>query len=87
MQEKIKRGFLEDFRTGLELGTTAMFDAVRWLVRKALFMPDNQTFTPLGMQRKYQDEIASAEVYLKFAWVSMLELPCFCSIRKAANSL
>lgn len=52
VQEKAKRGFLEDFRIGLELATTAVFDAVRWLIRKALFMPEKQAFTPLGVERR-----------------------------------
>ena len=62
VQEKAKRGFLEDFRIGLELATTAVFDAVRWLVRKGLFMPEKQTFTPLGMEKRFQTGVASHEV-------------------------
>lgn len=64
VQEKAKRGFLEDFRIGLELATTAVFDAVRWLVRKALFMPEKQTFTPLGMEKRFQNGAAIHEVLL-----------------------
>ncbi|KAL0031744.1 hypothetical protein WJX79_004834 [Trebouxia sp. C0005] len=48
VQEKAKRGFLEDLRIGAELATTAVFDAVRGLVRKVLFMPEKQIFSPLG---------------------------------------
>ena len=49
MQEKAKRGFLEDWRIGAELATTAVFDALRWLIRKALFMPEREAFSPLGV--------------------------------------
>ncbi|KAL0056175.1 hypothetical protein WJX82_008465 [Trebouxia sp. C0006] len=48
VQEKAKRGFLEDLRIGAELATTAVFDAVRGLVRKVLFMPEKRIFSPLG---------------------------------------
>lgn len=48
VQERAKRGFLEDLRIGAELATTVVFDAVRGLIRKVLFMPEKQIFSPLG---------------------------------------
>ncbi len=62
VQEKAKRGFLEDLRIGAELATTAVFDAVRWLVRKALFMPEKQTFSPLGFDGRGPGWIGDGEV-------------------------
>ena len=36
VQEKPKRGFLEEIRIGAELAVTAVFDAIRWVVTKTL---------------------------------------------------
>ena len=62
VQEKSKRGFLEDGRIALELATTAVFDAVRWLVRKVLLMPDKPVHTPMAKDRRRQPWADSNEV-------------------------
>ncbi|KAL3139966.1 hypothetical protein ABBQ38_004253 [Trebouxia sp. C0009 RCD-2024] len=48
VQEETKRGFLEDWRIGLELAITSVFEAVRWTVRKVLFMPAKNAMAPWG---------------------------------------
>ena len=63
MQEKSKRGFLEDTRIALELATTAVFDAVRWSVRKALIMPEKQALTPAGLKKRIADGSEGSEVH------------------------
>ena len=34
-----KRGLLEDFRLQCEVGLTVAFERIRWLLRKALWLP------------------------------------------------
>lgn len=72
MQEKAKRGFVEDLRIGAELATTAVFDAVRVLVRKVLFMPDKQAFSPLGFGGRGPGWIDDSEVTAKFGVPNLL---------------
>ena len=62
VQEKVKRGFLDDWRLGAELVTTDVFDAVRWLVRKALFMPEKQNFSPFGIDGRRSGWMGDSEV-------------------------
>ena len=62
VQEKAKRGFLDDWRLGAELVTTDVFDAVRWLVRKALFMPEKQDFSPFGVDGRRSGWMGDSEV-------------------------
>jgi hypothetical protein len=65
VQEKAKRGFLEDLRIGAELATTAVFDAVRGLVRKVLFMPEKRIFSPLGFDGRGTGWVDDSEVTVK----------------------
>ena len=46
----------------MELGTTNVFDGVRWLVRKVLFMPDKQPFSPFGFDGRHPGWMDDSEV-------------------------
>jgi len=65
VQEKAKRGFLEDLRIGAELATTAVFDAVRGLIRKVLFMPEKHIFSPLGFDGRGTGWVGDSEVTVR----------------------
>ena len=59
---------MEDLRIGAELATTAVFDAVRGLIRKVLFMPEKHIFSPLGFDGRETGWVDDSEVTLKTSW-------------------
>lgn len=67
MQEKTKRGFLEDWRIGVELAITSVFDAVRWVVRKVLFMPEKQALPPWGLDGRHTEWVDQHEVTISLS--------------------
>ena len=72
VQERAKRGFLEDLRIGAELATTVVFDAVRGLIRKVLFMPEKQIFSPLGFDGRATGWVDDNKVTIKTQCATLL---------------
>ena len=60
-----RRGFLEDIRLGCELGVSAVFDAVRYIVRRILALPANSKAAPrqpdaINRRRTRSEDLAPA---------------------------
>lgn len=62
VQERTKRGFMEDWRIGAELAITSVFEAVRWTVRKGLFMPSKHALPPFELSGKQTERVDRHEV-------------------------
>lgn len=46
----------------MELAITSIFDAVRWIVRKLLFMPEKQALPPWGVDGRHTGLLEDPEV-------------------------